>query len=212
MKSIPGKNLKNATVSIKMSDKWREDLVSLLKCLEKSHPNSPKIHEFRRGLQSCNLKKAERVLPQLFEIYNQSKEHLDGNFNSWLSENTFTLKLGLRTVTLSPGRDIQDYAQHLKWTFSSFDPTLDVGNPNSMLEAAKNSGLPVSGKQLKMAMKKVQGMNPQQLSTMMQKVPQGQLEALSSNPAAEGLVTKLKEDKRAQAVAEKIQAIQGSKQ
>ena len=46
----------------------------------------------------------------------------------------------------------------------------------------------------------------------MTRVPQNQLESLASNPAAEELVTKLKEDKRAQAVAEKIQAIQKNKE
>lgn len=195
-----------------MSDKWREDLVGLLKHLEKSHLESKKIHEFRRGLESCNLKKAEKVLPQLLQIYNQCKDYLDLNFDSWIGKQSFQLKLGMRSVVLSPGRDYSEYAQYFKWALSHFDPNLNIGNTNGMVHMAKNSGLPVSGKQLKMAMKKVQGMNPEQLDAMKSRIPQGQLDALASNPAAEALVEKLKSDKRAQAVAEKIKTIEERKQ
>lgn len=191
-----------------MTDKWREDLVSLLKFLEKSHFDSSRIHDFRRGLESCNLKKAEKVLPQLFEIYNQSKEHLEClDFDFWILKQSFPLKLGLRNINLCPGKNVEEYPQYVKWALSCFDPKLNEGNPNNMLNTARGSGLPVSGKQLKMAMRKVQGMNPEQLSSMMNRVPQNQLEALASNPAAEELVAKLKSDKRAQVVAEKVRGI-----
>jgi hypothetical protein len=195
-----------------MEDKWRDDLVGLLKFLEKCtpRPNSVKIHEFRRSLESCNIKKAEKILPQLKEIYTKCKDHLNSDFDSWVSQQKFTLKLGLKSITISSIENIEEYAQYLKWCFSIFDPSLNEGNPNNIVQMAKGSGLPISGKQLKIAMRKVNNMDTKQLSSMMNRVPQNQLEALASNPGAGEFVNKLKEDKRAQAVAEKIQAIQNN--
>ena len=136
-----------------MEDKWKDDLVGLLKFLEKSHQNSVKIREFRRSLESCNVKKAAKILPQLLEIYNKCKDHLDMYFDSWVTEQSFILKLGLKTITLSPGKDKEGYGQYVRWVFSSFDPTLNNGNPNNIIRM--KNGLPVSNKQLKMAMKKI---------------------------------------------------------
>ncbi|CAN5793477.1 hypothetical protein BH23THE1_BH23THE1_33530 [soil metagenome] len=192
-----------------MSDTWRDHLVGLLKYLEKSRSDFSKIHDFRRGLESCNSKKAERILPQFFEIYNQCKEHFDDDFNSWLATQSFSLKLGQRHINLYTEKNIDEYAQNLKWTFSSFDPTLAETNSNTFNTPTRGgTGLPVSNKQLKMAMRRMHGMNSDQLSNMATRVPQGQLDSLASNPAAEEIVTKLKSDKRAQAVADKIKNIQ----
>lgn len=194
-------------------EKWRTNLVILLKHLEKSYPNLSKIHEFRRSVDSCNQKKAEKLLPQLEQIYNQAKEHFDDHaFASWANQQNWTLQLGLKNISLIDKVNPEGFSKHLKWTLSHFDQSLDEGNPANLQKTqgtgAHLSGLPISSKKMKMAMKKVQGMETKQLSTMMKKVPTNQLEALAENPGAEEFVNKLKEDPRAKAVANKIKAAQ----
>src|ERR1700737_2903433 len=115
-----------------MDSKWLNDLIGLLKHLEKTYPNLNKIHKFRRSVESTtNHKKLDKLLPQLSVIYDYCKGHLDDpDFISWVNEQEFQLKNGMRTVTLVDNNSPQMFEQHFRWALSYFDPQLDQRPPS----------------------------------------------------------------------------------
>lgn len=179
---------------------------------EKSYSGSlhvRSIHEFRRAVESTNPKKSAKLLPQLQEIYNRSKDHLtDPDFSEWLNQQKFELTLGLKSIVLMDVINSPEFARHFVWMLSEFDPTLDQRPP---VMKRPGAGMPFSAKQMKVAMRQVKNLDEKRLTGMMQKVPQSQIESISQNPAAEEMINKLKENKQAQVLAEKVKNIQEKK-
>lgn len=200
-----------------MTDKWKTDLVQLLKVLEKSYPQCPKIREFRRSLESCNNKKAEKLLPQLENIYNECQAHAtEANFTEWFMKQEYRLTLGLKQVLLVDKVNPDLFIQHLLWTFSHFNPELDERPPEEPKKQTATIlgsalGLPVSGKQVRQAMKRMSNMSENRLKKMVNKVPKAKYESLSHIEGAQEVVDRLREDPRVQAIADKVRSIQTDK-
>lgn len=200
-----------------MTNKWKSDLIQLLKHLEKSYPEISKIHEFRRTLESCNSKKAEKLLPQLEIIYKDCQAHAtEENFIQWFMNQEYRLTLGLKQIILVDKIHSETFIQHLLWTFSHFNPELDERPPeelkiNSASILGSALGLPVSGKQVRQAMKRMGGMDKNKLKKMVDKVPKSKIESLTQREDAQDAISRLKEDPKARAIAEKIKSIQENK-
>lgn len=150
-----------------MNEKWKNDLVALLKHLEKSCFNNRDIHEFRRSVESTHAKKVDRLLPQLNMIWDQCKDHLnDPNFVEWINHQHFQLKLGLKVISLVDDKQPHEFEQHFRWVLSEFDSTLDQRLPEDTI---KSGGLPISARKMKMAMRHMQGLDEQTISNMMER-------------------------------------------
>lgn len=137
-------------------EKWRQDLADALRVLEKSHPDSQSVHQFRRTLESCNKKKADKLLPQLEAIYKDCCTHAkDPDFVEWLMGQGYKLSLGMKQVTLVERVQPEVFVQHLLWSFAHFNPALDdrvQEEKKSLLPIlSKLVGMPISGKQLRKA-------------------------------------------------------------
>lgn len=189
-----------------MDVKWRKDISTLLRFLEKVNPQPAKIHEFRRSFESCQIKKAERVLDQfktIYEVCNQKLE--DDNFIDWFNQQTFAIKLGLKSINLQCPTKCSNFAQYLKWAFSHFNPEYNEGNPSLI---PKPAGLPISNKMVKGAIKRANGLDDRQLANILNGISPEQLEQLSSDPNASMLVEGIKRTKGANSLAEKIKQVQ----
>lgn len=163
-----------------MPEVWIDHLVDLLKYLE-SESNGKQIHQFRRSFQGGNKK--ERLLPQLERMYQYCKQahnllELCANqgceeepFQNWFNLQKFRLILGRKNIVLKSTGSPALLKQRLLQLFTKWDPELVKSLPPPTPEPA-NSNMGFSRKQMRMAMRKLQTMGDQQLSNVLQNVPQ----------------------------------------
>ena len=179
-----------------MDEKWRVDFVALLKHFERNSPSGQHIHEFRRSFESGNVRKTSKVKGQLQQIYEKCKDKLgEKDFQDWFNQGKFELSVGLKKITLECVDE-----NYLKWVFSEFDSDLDQRTQSKVVVNGQRMNLPVSGKQLRTAMRKINKMDSTKLNNMIDRIPQSQLNSLGNS----AMIESLQNDSRAQVIAEKI--------
>lgn len=144
--------------------RWISDFSQLLKLLEK---DSQRVHEFRRSFEAG--KKQKQVYPQLENIYNQCKDHLD-DLDMFFNEKQFTVTLGLKSIILKSSSDL--LKDRLVQLFSNWDPSLWTPVEDSQRSM-------ISAKKMKQIMEHLSTMSDYRLSQTLSRLPQDQLSQLT---------------------------------
>lgn len=145
---------------------WTVDLSHALKLLE-VEPNGQSIREFRRSFEAG--KKQMRLHPQLEALYHASKDLLECDTESFITDwnqCNHQITLGLKTVTLKCTQKKEEFHNALKVLFQNWDPTITPTPANSPTEGGVLAGV-LSRKHLK-AMSRI---SDAQLAQVIERIP-----------------------------------------
>lgn len=197
---------------------WAKTFSDLLKIIEKSKQQNSSVKEFRRSFEAG--RKKDRVKTQLNKIYTKvhstipkTNNNIDKVNLDWVDKFNamkFSVKLGQKSVGLSCPANTEGFARTLLLLFCELHPELVKSVDESLLRELF-SGLGeekkkplISSKKKEKALKKIKGLNEQQLRKLKNNVPESQIKALASNPEMVAMAKDLQEDQELNRVANSI--------